>query len=146
MAWVSSVYINTKTRRGGNIRNTRQSRGSSSGDWNRTVNQKGGGEEQLKAFLMKMAGMEPGKEEGLEQVGQGSFTPGQSDRLRKRKERTSPNSVSPSSNSPDQKKQNKDKGRNKVIQLSNRFEALAGSKVMVDLVALIGETGQAGGE
>ena len=46
----------------------------------------------------------------------------------------------------DQKKQNKDKGRGKVIELSNQFEALAGSKEMADLVALIGKTGQAGGE
>ena len=49
-------------------------------------------------------------------------------------------------NSPDQKKQNKDKGRGKVIELSNQFEALAGSMEMADLVALIGKTGQAGGE
>ena len=76
----------------------------------------------------------------------GTWTPGQSERQRKRKERTSPNQVSPPSSSPDQKKQNKDKGRSKVIELSNQFEALAGSKMMEDLAALLGGTKQVGGE
>ena len=49
-------------------------------------------------------------------------------------------------NSPDQKKQNKDKGRGKVIELSNQFEALAGSKMMEDLAALLGGAKQVGGE
>ena len=132
--------------------NQSQHSGSSSGDWNRTVNQKGGGgeersTEQLKAILMKMAGMETGKmEEVLEQVGQGAWTPVTSDRQRKRKERTSPNPESPTISSPEQKKQNKDKRGKNVIKLSNQFEALSSSKVMADLVALIGETGQVGGE
>ena len=91
--------------------------------------------------------METGKmEEVLEQVRLGTWTPGQSDRQRKRKERTSPNSVSPTSNSPEQKKLNKDKAGRNVLKLSNQFEALANSKVMADLVALMGGTGRVGGE
>ena len=99
----------------------------------------------MKDILMNLAGMGPDKlEEILSDLNQGNWTPATSER--RRKERSSPTSVSPSSSSPELKKQPKYQGATSVSKLSNQFEALANCKKVADLVSLMAGAGQGGGE
>ena len=89
----------------------------------------------MKDILMNLAGMGPDKLEAT------------SERRRKRKDRSSPTSVSPSSSSPELKKQSKHQGATSVSKLSNQFESLANCKKVADLVVnLMAGTKQLGGE
>lgn len=150
--WVVREGDEGRYRRGSVRNHPQEARGSTSGDWERTEKQKGGGgegrsKEQMKDILMNLAGMGPDKlEEILSDMNQGNWTPATSERKRKRKERSSPTSVSPSSSSPELKKQPKHQGATSVSKLSNQFEALSNCKKVADLVSLLAGAGQGGGE
>ena len=93
----------------------------------------------MKDILMSLAGMGPKKlEEVLEDLSQKTWTPATSERERKRKERSSPTSVSPSSSSRELKKLSNNQGATSVAKLSNKFEVLANCKKVADLVNLLG--------
>ena len=101
----------------------------------------------MKDILMNLAGMGPDKlKEILADLSQGDWSPATSERRRKRKERSSPTSVSPSSSSPELKRQSKHQGATSVTKLSNQFEALASCKKVADLVNLLAGSKQVGGE
>ena len=101
----------------------------------------------MKDILMNLAGMGPDKlEEILADLSQGTWSPATSERQKKRKERPSPTSVSPSSSSPELKKQSKHQGATSVTKLSNQFESLANCKKVADLVNLLAGNKQVAGE
>jgi hypothetical protein len=149
--WVVREGEEGRTRKGSFRNQSQEAMGSPSGDWKGTVKQKGGGgegrsKEQMKDILMNLAGMGPDKLEVImADLSQGTWSPASSERQRKRKERSSPTSVSPSSSSPDLK-QSKHQGASSVSKLSNQFEALANCKKVADLVNLMAGTKQVGGE
>ena len=147
--WVVREGEEWRNRKGSFRNHSQEARGSPSGDWQRTVKQTGEGrsKEQMKDILMNLAGMGPDKlKEILADVSQGDWSPATSERRRKRKERSSPTSVSPSSSSPELKRQSKHQGATSVTKLSNQFEALASCKKVADLVNLMAGSKQVGGE
>ena len=148
--WVVREGEEWRNRKGSFRNYSQEAKGSPSGDWQQTVKQEGGegrSKEQMKDILMNLAGMGPDKlKEILADVSQGDWSPATSERRRKRKERSSPTSVSPSSSSPELKRQSKHQGATSVTKLSNQFEALASCKKVADLVNLMAGSKQVGGE
>ena len=107
----------------------------------------GRSQEQMKDILMNLAGMGPDKlEEILTDLSQGTWSPATTERQMKRKERSSPTSVSPNISSPELKRQSKHQGVTSVSKLSDQFESLANCKKVADLVNLMTGYKQVGGE